>query len=356
MLDEPWLPEEEASAAAKVRQVIAGLSGLGAIEPTADLTALRLTLELEQADDLPRQGRSARGCWWDRWVGAIGLDADVAFMAGLAEGMVPERLHEDGLLPERVRALAAGQLAPLRNTFGRQHRHLLAALAAAPERVASFPRGDLRRSTARLPLRWLPPSLRALAGEPGLHASQCESVSGPWLAGSPFYAASLARAPVLASAHWRVRAAIARYGGGLADALGGCGRGARRGHDRCPGQRPADPLSSRSWPGSLTDRTGGVGTMPARLLSCSACCGWSRSGHRKSCIEISPLESGSLIHEVLDRFITGQSLNGAVPGPGKRWTAVSRSRGSGRSAGAWSRLACSRMHATSISCLLPTTA
>jgi ATP-dependent helicase/nuclease subunit B len=99
MLDEPWLPEEEARAAAKVRQVIAGLSGLGAIEPTADLTALRLTLELELADDLPRQGRSARGCWWDRWVGAIGLDADVAFMAGLAEGMVPERLHEDGCCP-----------------------------------------------------------------------------------------------------------------------------------------------------------------------------------------------------------------------------------------------------------------
>jgi len=120
--DEPWLPEDEARAAAKVQQVMAGLSGLGAIEPAADLTALRLTLELELADDLPRQGRFGTGVLVGPLGSAIGLDADVVFVVGLAEEMVPGRLHEDGLLPERVRALAGGQLAPLRNRFGRQHQ------------------------------------------------------------------------------------------------------------------------------------------------------------------------------------------------------------------------------------------
>ena len=334
--DEPWLPEEEARAAAKVAQVMAGLSGLGAIEPAADLTALRLTLELELADDLPRQGRFGTGVLVGPLGSAIGLDADVVFVAGLAEGMVPGRLHEDGLLPERVRALAGGQLAPLRNRFDRQHRHLLAALAAAPERVASFPRGDLRRSTARLPSRWLLPSLRALAGEPGLHASQWESVSGRWLAGSPSYAASLARTPVLASEQeWRLRAAIARHGGGVADALGGDVAVARA--VAMIGARASDRLTR--FDGDVS----GLGVPdpagPGRVVSPTALEAWARCPHAyfvqrllrvepagapEELIEISPLESGSLIHEVLDRFFTGQSLNKAVPGPGQRWTAAQR--------------------------------
>ena len=235
--DEPWLPEEEARAAAKVQQVMAGLSGLGAIEPAADLTALRLTLELELADDLPRQGRFGTGVLVGPLGSAIGLDADVVFVVGLAEGMVPGRLHEDGLLPERVRALAGGQLAPLRNRFDRQHRYLLAALAAAPERVASFPRGDLRRSTARLPSRWLLPSLRALAGRAGAARIAVgigqRPVAGrfPLLCGEPGPHAGTGQRTGMASAggHRQAR----RRGGGRA--RGRCGRGAGRGHDSVPG-------------------------------------------------------------------------------------------------------------------------
>jgi len=81
---------------------------------------------------------------------AIGLDLDVVFVVGA----------------RRVRALAPGQLAPLRDRLDRQHRQLLAALAAAPERIVSFPRGDLRRSTTRLPSRWLQ-AVRRRPARPG---------------------------------------------------------------------------------------------------------------------------------------------------------------------------------------------
>ena len=142
------------------RVAVSGLAGLGVVEPVADLTALGLTLGLELADDLPRQGRFGTGVLVAPLGSAIGLDVDVVFVVGLAEELVPGRLREDALLPERVRALAPGQLAPLRDRLDRQHRQLLAALAAAPERIVSFPRGDLRRSTTRLPSR-----LRGVPGQ-----------------------------------------------------------------------------------------------------------------------------------------------------------------------------------------------
>ena len=41
-------------------------------------------------------------------------------------------------------------------------------------------------------------------------------------------------------------------------------------------------------------------------------------------VEISPVEAGSLIHEILDRFFTRQSRARAVPGGGQRWTAAQR--------------------------------
>jgi len=211
--DESRLPGGEARAAETVARVVSGLAELGAVEPVADLTALGLTLGLELADDLPRQGRFGTGVLVAPLGSAIGLDVDVVFVVGLAEELVPGRLREDALLPERVRALAPGQLAPLRD---RQHRQLLAALAAAPERIVSFPRGDLRRSSTRLPSRWLLPSLRALSGQPGLQATRWESVSGRWLDGSPSYAAGLTRGSVLPSEQeWRIRAVLAGRGAGM---------------------------------------------------------------------------------------------------------------------------------------------
>ena len=83
------------------RVAVSGLAGLGAVEPVADLTALRLTLGLELADDLPRQGRFGTGVLVAPLGSAIGLDADVVFAVGLAEELVPGRLREDALLPER---------------------------------------------------------------------------------------------------------------------------------------------------------------------------------------------------------------------------------------------------------------
>jgi RecB family exonuclease len=337
--EEPWLPEDEARAADKVQRVVSGLAGLGAIEATADLTALRLTLELELADDLPRRGRFGDGVLVAPLSAAIGLDADLVVVVGLAEDLVPGRLREDALLPERVRALTDGQLPPLRDRLDRQRRHLLAAFAAAPECIVSVPRGDLRRSSSRLPSRWLLSSLRTLSGQPRLEATRWESLTGSWLTGSPSYAAGLGGSDVLATdQEWRTRASVA-------------GRDAGRAVDET---LPHDQVVHRALAmvrarqsAELTRFDGDVSghavpnpTAADRVVSPTSLEAWATCPHAyyierllrvepvespEELVEISPLEVGSLIHEALDRFFTEQSRTGAVPGGARSWTADQRS-------------------------------
>jgi ATP-dependent helicase/nuclease subunit B len=336
--EEPWLPEDEARAAEKVQRTVSGFAGLAAVEATADLTAQRLTLELELADDLPRRGRFGDGVLVAPLSAAVGLDADVVFVVGLAEDLVPGRLREDALLPDRVRALTAGQLPPVRDRLDRRHRHLLAALAAAPECIVSFPRGDLRRSSARLPSRWLLPLLRALSGEPRLAATRWESVSGRWLLGSPSYATGLARTDTLASEQeWRTRTAVAGHGSGIAvdDAL----------PDE-PVVRGALAMAQARWSDRLTRFDGDLSgqavpdpTAAGQVVSPTALEAWATCPHAyfvarllrvepvespEELVEISPLEVGSLIHETLDRFFAAQARARAVPRGAQPWTAQQR--------------------------------
>jgi RecB family exonuclease len=336
--EEKWLPEDEARAAEKVRRIVAGLSGLGAIEAAADLEALRLTLELELADDLPRQGKFGHGVLVAPLSAAIGLDADTVFVVGLAEDAVPGRISEDALLPDRVRELTGGQLQPRRARVDRQHRHLLAALAAAQEPVASFPRGDLRRSSVRLPSRWLLPSLRTLSGRPTLNATTWESVTGEWLTGSQSYAASLSISETLATGQeWRARAAVAGHATGarVDDVL--AGDGVVR-HAVTLARARASHVLTR-FDGDLSGHDVPHPTAPNQVVSPTALEGWAICPHAyfvqrllrvqpletpEELIQISPLEVGNLIHETLDRFFTEQSRAGAVPAGPQPWTIEQR--------------------------------
>lgn len=327
--EQQWLPEEEARAADKVGRVVAGLAGLGAIEARADLTALRLTLELELAEDLPRTGRFGDGVLVAPLSAAVGLDADFVFVVGLAEGVVPGRLREDALLPDRVRALTAGQLPLQRDRLHRQHRHLLAAMASAPECVVSFPRGDLRRGGARLPSRWLLPSLRALSGNPGLAATQWNTAAGEWQVGSPSFASGLATAATLATEQeWRTRAAVA--GLPVDDSVVGLAREMVRARWSDRLTRFDGDLSAVGVP----DPAGAGQVVSPTALEAWAVCPHAYFVQRllrvepvespEELVEVSPLEVGNLVHETLDRFFTEQAQAGTAPAAGRPWTSEQR--------------------------------
>jgi len=202
----------------------------------------------------------------------------------------------------------------LRERIDRTHRHLLAAFAGAAECVASYPRGDLRRSNRRLPSRWLRPSLRQLTT----------------VDGSPSYAASLAATEHLATGQeWRIRAAMVDVA--VADAVIERASAMRQG-------RAADVLTR--FDGDLSgcqvpDPTGGQALSPTALEM------WVRCPHAyfvsrllgvepvespEELVQVTPLEIGNLIHEVLDRFFAQQSRAGTVPGGVTRWSTEQRAQ------------------------------
>jgi ATP-dependent helicase/nuclease subunit B len=303
--DDRW-PEDEQRAVAAVRRTLDALPGLDTVEPAADATLLDLTLDLELSGDLPRHGRIGDGVLVAPLPAAIGLDADEVFVLGLAEDLVPGRVHPDALLPDEIRALAGNQLPTTRDEVERRRRQVLAAFAAAPAVTASYPRGDLRRSRDRRPSRYL-------------KGPETESRS---------YAAELAGTRELATEQeWRIRAAAA--GALPPDRVVELAAEMRAARASEVLTRFDGDLSGLDLP----DPTDGTPVSPTALEF------WSRCPHAyfvqrllgvnavetpEEQLTIAPVELGNLYHDTLDRFFREQDARGAVPGGAARWSDAQR--------------------------------
>ena len=207
------LPAEEQYAAVVVEQSLRILASLDAFESNAHLRQLIEVLSLELESALPRVGRYGEGVFVGPISAAVGMDLDKVFILGLAEDGYPGRLHEDALLNGKLRAATGGELEEPRDRLDTKHRHFLAALASASEVVASFPRGDLRRSTQRLPSRFLLPTLREIADNKHLAATEWDEIvptDADRLISSASFATTIRGTDQPASEQeWRVRAATA---------------------------------------------------------------------------------------------------------------------------------------------------
>jgi ATP-dependent helicase/nuclease subunit B len=322
------LPPDEQRAAERVTQTLTSLSGLDDVAGPADPLLLRELLELELADDLDRVGRIGTGVHIGPVSEGVGEDVDLVFVVGAAEGVLPPRAGDDPLLPDRVRAATAGALPTLAQRLARQHRHVLAALAAAPEgsRVLSFPRGDLRSGGTRVPSRWLLPTLRALAGDGGLQATQWESVPG--LHELPSYAGALERETRPATEQeWRQRAAV--DGTPLDDTVlvrAREARAARRSED-------FTPFDGNLAGEELPDPTTG------RPVSATALEAWAHCPHGyfvryllrvapveqpEDVVQISALERGNVLHDVLEQVVERAMAEGWAPAHGEPWPEQAR--------------------------------
>jgi ATP-dependent helicase/nuclease subunit B len=157
-------PLAERKAAERVNAAIDRLDALDLVEGPVSLEVFARTLELELDTDLGRVGRLGEGVLVGPIAMGIGLDLDLVVVLGLAEGSFPAPVHDDSLLPDHDREAASGQLPLKRQRVDREHRELLAALASSDRHFLGVPRGDLRRSSERVPSRWVLDIASALAG------------------------------------------------------------------------------------------------------------------------------------------------------------------------------------------------
>ncbi|MGH1565740.1 PD-(D/E)XK nuclease family protein [Mumia sp. DW29H23] len=334
------MPAEEQYAAVVLESALGGLSSLDAFDLTADVETLAEVLSLELESSLPRVGRYAEGVFVGPVSAAVGMELDEVFVLGLTEDAFPGRAHEDALLSDTLRT-ATGELDPLRATLDDKQRHLLAALASAPRATASFPRGDLRRSTERLPSQFLLPSLRELTGNKELAATEWDrpdrhhAPTGTTIVGSRSYADGVLTAELPASEQeWQIRAAasgtplapepaaLLAAARALIDARASAGftrfdgnlAGAEGLPDYAHGDRVVSPTALEAYArcpfAYFVERLLGVAPLeqPEEIISISAA------------------EIGTLVHGALDQLITESAAAATLPSYAEPWSAAHHRR------------------------------
>jgi RecB family exonuclease len=188
-------PEPERDAADKVEAALERLAHLERVAPTPDLARFERTLRLELDADLGRRGRFGEGVLVGRVGLALGLELDLVVICGLAEGVLPTRQRDDALLPDRDRVAAGDELPAAADRQRREHRELLAAVAAARQEVVlTMPRGDLRRTTEHVASRWLT-ELVDVHHHVRLFSEELLLHQAPWLQHVPSFVGGLRSAP-----------------------------------------------------------------------------------------------------------------------------------------------------------------
>ncbi len=333
-------PEGEVAAADRVEAALARLALLDELDPEPGTLIFRRAVEAELDQPAGRVGRFGEGVLYAPLAAAPGLDLDAVFVLGLAEGTCPRSRAEDALLPDVVRATAPDELTTREEGLRRQHRHLLAALAAGREhRVLLFPRGDLRGSRTRLPSRWLLDTATALNGE-RVHSSDFGTLGEPAVREVASFAHGLATAPAATSLVERDLAALdARWRHHLDPASdpaagpdlqrGLAAQLARRSHDftRWDGNLAGYPVPSPS---------GGKRLSATAMQAWAACpfryflghvLGLAERPEPEAVTTIAPTDRGTLLHEVLEQFLREAiERPEGPPAPGEPWSAADAAR------------------------------
>ncbi|WP_328992675.1 PD-(D/E)XK nuclease family protein [Kribbella sp. NBC_01245] len=326
LLDLTSLPVEEQYAAIAVEASLRGLSTLDELGTPASLSVLRDVLDLELQQSLPRVGTFGTGVLVAPISASIGLAVDTVYVLGLAEDLYPGRIHEDALLPQRVRDAAAPELASARDRLDEKHRQLLAAFASGSSRVvASFPRGDLRRSSRRLPTRWLLGTLRELSGDRRLAATAWDQPSyGGKLITSASFAGSLVSAALPSTEQeWRIRGIGAGFD--LPDQVVDRARSLLKARNSEHFTRYDGNLAGvAGLPSFATEDRVASPTSLESYASCPHAYFVERLlqvepiEQPEDLLVISPMQIGNLIHDSIDAFVT--TVGPALPRDGEPWT------------------------------------
>jgi RecB family exonuclease len=328
-------PVTEQKAAERVEGALDRLSTLDAVEGPVELAVFTRTLELELEADLGRVGRMGEGVLVGSVGMGVGLDLDLVVVLGLAEGLFPSPTHDDSLLPDHERAWTNDELPPRSEQVERQHRQLLAALAGASSQLLCVPRGDLRRNIDRVPSRWVLQIASAMAGE-RWWSEDLRNAQPEWLTHVASFDAGIRRLafPATEQEH-RLRSLMAQGSAQLpVRVLQAAGDGplaagaevvaARRSDrfTRFDGNLAGLDLPSPAERATSATRLEGWATCPFAYLLHNIL-RVEEVENPEDELQITPRDKGSLVHEILERFIV-EAIERSPSG--RPWSAADAAR------------------------------
>lgn len=314
-----WSDDDQADLA-RLRECLAALAGLDAVEAPPEAARFRRVLADELGRRRRRVGRLGQGVLVGDVAEVVGLDLDLLVVVGLAEGWYPPRHRDDPLLPDRELAeVGLGESLATADRADDRRDHL-AARVAAPTVVLTAPRADPRAQRELQPARWLLEELGARVGR-RVGVAAAADLEGAWLRRPPSFEDAVRTVSVPVDAHERDLAALlAQVRPGTAEVLGhpvarhdaALARGLEAVTDRR--DRVFGP-----WTGAIGERPelafGAVALASATRFERWARCpfdyylatvlGVRPLDEPVDAEGITPRDRGSLVHQVLETFVAG---------------------------------------------------
>ena len=332
-------PAHEKIAAERIDAAVSRIGDLDGIDPNPSVAAFRRALALQLADDLGLHGNFGRGVLVGPVNMAVGLELERVIVLGLAEGTMPARRRDDPLIPDHIRELAGSCLPTRADLTNDTHRALLAVMSATAHTLFMFPRGDLRKNAQRAPSRWLLDTCEAL-DRVRPTAEDLARSTGDWLVEVPSFVAGLRAVSFPAhNQEYDMRALLdwAEDGRDILEAPPvSQRRELRRGVELITG-RYADRFTrfdgnlghelSAATRESLQSR--GEVTSASRLELWAKCphayflrhvLGINPVEDPEEQYRISPLDLGTLVHSVIERWIEEARADNTLPSPDRPWS------------------------------------
>ncbi|MDA1257431.1 MAG: PD-(D/E)XK nuclease family protein [Chloroflexi bacterium] len=297
-------------------QALADLDSIGASPPT--LSRFRQSIEQEFERPAHMAERLGRGVFVSPLRNAVGCDFDVVYVMGMAEGSFPSIGSEDPLLPDSVRSRIEG-MRTLADGRASARRWYLTALATAPRRVLTWPRSSPGAARRVWPARWFTEAAETLAGGP-LKADLVEERDRRWLLHLPPSVSGVLSMEPADRHEYDVKSLTAWRSSGRDPAdhylLGGAGSGTKLAAELEQGRYFSHRFTN--WDGAVGASPGwsprsleGVAS-PTRLETWATCpfryfLSYELEVESTEAPEeaetISPLDRGTLIHNILEEFV-----------------------------------------------------
>ena len=338
-LHDDGLPIDEQTNLESLQSGLREMEALADLESGTTLDEFRTAFDEMLTTPSVRQGRFGEGVFVGPVGASIGLRFNKVYLVGMIEGLVPPRIGDDPLLPDRERGQSG---LPLRGNTAAQERYkYLAALDTGQSRVLTFARGDNTAQKAQHPSRWFLEKASLLNGSQVFATTLASLRDKPWLEVVASQEGGLHGIDVVqpADAHdydlykllrWK-RSGKPIDDHHLAASENVISRAlqmeqARTGRSLTIWDGDLSQVSGASRQIALTERSV---FSPTRLETWATCpyryflssvLGIAALEQPEEVATITPLERGSLVHSILESFIREIQRQEMIPDPDELWS------------------------------------